>query len=232
MPVVKVHDKSFETYLSEETILSRIKELAAVINSDYAGKQPFFVAILNGSFMFASDLFKQLDIDAELCFIKLASYKGMKSSGNVVTSIGLDDDLFDKDVIIVEDIVDTGKTLYNFLPRLMHQQPRSLRIATLLHKSVATQYHLTLDYIGFDIPDKFVVGYGLDYDGLGRNFKEIYQLVERRPFSQTNFRMVKNFIAFPGLKAIKFFKVAFCIKPANIKTFIGFFITFAHNRSS
>lgn len=177
MPVVKVHDKSFDTYLSEETILSRIKEMATVINKDYAGKRPFFIAILNGSFMFASDLFKQLNIDAELCFIKLASYKGMKSSGNVVTSIGLDDDLYGKDVVIVEDIVDTGKTLHNFLPRLLHQQPRSLKIATLLHKSAATQYHLTLDYIGFDIPDKFVVGYGLDYDGLGRNFKEIYQLV-------------------------------------------------------
>lgn len=177
MPVVKVHDKSFDTYLSEETILNRIKEMAAVINKDYAGKRPFFIAILNGSFMFASDLFKQLNIDAEICFIKLASYKGLKSSGNVVTSIGLDDDLYDKDVVIVEDIVDTGKTLHNFLPRLLHQQPRSLKIATLLHKSAATQYHLTLDYIGFDIPDKFVVGYGLDYDGLGRNFKEIYQLV-------------------------------------------------------
>ena len=177
MPVVKVHDKSFDTFLSEETILNRIKELASEINRDYAGKKPFFIAILNGSFMFASDLFKQLNIDAELCFIKLASYKGMKSSGNVVTSIGLDEDLYDKDVVIVEDIVDTGKTLHNFLPRLLHQQPRSLKIATLLHKSAATQFHLTLDYIGFDIPDKFVVGYGLDYDGLGRNFKEIYQLV-------------------------------------------------------
>jgi len=177
MPVVKVHDKSFDTYLSEATILNRIKEMAAEINQDYSGKRPFFIAILNGSFMFAADLFKQLNIDAELCFIKLASYKGMKSSGNVVTSIGLDDDLYGKDVVIVEDIVDTGKTLHNFLPRLMHQQPRSLKIATLLHKSAATQYHLTLDYIGFDIPDKFVVGYGLDYDGLGRNFKEIYQLV-------------------------------------------------------
>ena len=177
MSVVKVHDKSFEIYLSEETILRRIKEMAAVINKDYAGKRPFCIAILNGSFMFASDLFKQLTIDAELCFIKLASYKGLKSSGNVVTSIGLEEDIYEKDVIIVEDIVDTGKTLHNFLPKLLHQQPRSLKIATLLHKSAATQYHLTLDYIGFDIPDKFVVGYGLDYDGLGRNLKEIYQLV-------------------------------------------------------
>ena len=177
MPVIKVHDKSFDTYLSEEIILKRVKELAADITNDYAGKRPLFIAILNGSFMFASDLFKNLNIEAELCFIKLASYKGMKSSGNVVTSIGLDDDLFGKDVVIVEDIVDTGKTLHNFLPKLVHQQPKSLKIVTLLHKSEATEYPLQLDYVGFDIPNKFVVGYGLDYDGLGRNLKEIYQLV-------------------------------------------------------
>ena len=177
MPVIKVHDKSFDTYLSEEIILKRVKELAADITNDYAGKRPLFIAILNGSFMFASDLFKNLNIEAELCFIKLASYKGMKSSGNVVTSIGLDDDLFGKEVVIVEDIVDTGKTLHNFLPKLVHQQPKSLKIVTLLHKSEATEYPLQLDYVGFDIPNKFVVGYGLDYDGLGRNLKEIYQLV-------------------------------------------------------
>lgn len=177
MAVIKVHDKSFETYLAEDQIQQRIKELAAAINADYAGKRPLFIAILNGSFMFAADLFKQVNIDAELCFIKLASYKGMKSSGNVVTSIGLEDDLFGKDVVIVEDIVDTGKTLHNFLPKLMHQQPKSLKIASLLHKSEATEYPLTIDYVGFDIPNKFVVGYGLDYDGLGRNLKEIYQLI-------------------------------------------------------
>jgi len=177
MPVIKVHDKSFETYLSEDKILQRVKEIAASISKDYSGRRPLFIAILNGSFMFAADLFKHLTIEAELCFIKLASYKGLKSSGNVVTSIGLEDDLFGKEVIIVEDIVDTGKTLHNFLPKLQHQQPKSLRIATLLHKSEATEYPLELNYIGFDIPNKFVVGYGLDYDGLGRNLKEIYQLV-------------------------------------------------------
>lgn len=177
MAVIKVHDKSFGIYLSEEVIQKRVKELAAEINKDYEGRRPLFIAILNGSFMFASDLFKSLTIDAELCFIKLASYKGMKSSGKVVTSIGLEEDLFGKEVIIVEDIVDTGKTLHKFLPKLMHQQPKSLKIAALLHKSEATEYSLTLDYIGFDIPNKFVVGYGLDYDGLGRNLKEIYQLV-------------------------------------------------------
>ncbi|HEX7905230.1 MAG TPA: hypoxanthine phosphoribosyltransferase [Chitinophagaceae bacterium] len=177
MSVIKVHDKSFETYLSEEVIQARIKEMAASINKDYTGKRPFFIAILNGSFMFASDLFKQLTVEADICFIKLASYKGMETTGKVITSIGLDDDLFGKDVVIVEDIVDTGKTLHNFLPRLEHQQPQSLSIATLLHKPDATEFPLTLDYIGFAIPNKFVVGYGLDYDGLGRNFKEIYQLV-------------------------------------------------------
>ncbi len=177
MAIVKVHDKSFETYLSEETILQRVKELAATISRDYAGKRPLFIVILNGSFMFAADIFKQLTIEAELCFIKLASYKGMKSSGKVVTSIGLEEDLFGKDVIILEDIVDTGKTLHNFLPKLEHQQPKSLKIAALLHKPSATEHQLTLDYVGFQIPNKFVVGYGLDYDGLGRNLKEIYQLI-------------------------------------------------------
>lgn len=177
MALIKVHDKSFETYLSEETILNRVKEIADTINKEYAGRRPFFIAILNGSFMFASDLFKQLTIEADICFIKLASYKGMQSSGKILTTIGLDEDLFGKEVIIVEDIVDTGKTLNDFLPRLLHQQPKSMRIATLLHKSEATEYPLELGYVGFDIPNKFVIGYGLDYDGLGRNLKEIYQLV-------------------------------------------------------
>ena len=177
MGVIKVHDKSFETYLSDEAIQQKVKEIANAINKDYAGKKPLFIAILNGSFMFAADLFKQLAIEAEICFIKLASYKGMKSSGKVVTSIGLEEDIFDKDVIIVEDIVDTGKTLYKFLPKLVHQQPKSLKIATLLHKAEATEYPLVLNYVGFTIPNKFVVGYGLDYDGLGRNWREIYQLV-------------------------------------------------------
>lgn len=177
MSAVHVHDKAFEIYLSEEVIRLRIKELGEQISRDYEGKRPLFIAILNGSFMFAADLFRTLTIQAELCFIKLASYKGMKSSGNVVTSIGLEDDLFGRDVVIVEDIVDTGKTLHEFMPKLVHQQPKSLKIVTLLHKSEATEYPLQLDYVGFEIPNKFVVGYGLDYDGLGRNLGQIYQVV-------------------------------------------------------
>jgi hypoxanthine phosphoribosyltransferase len=127
--------------------------------------------------MFAAYIYKYLTINSEISFIKLASYRGMKSTGNVITSIGLDADLFGKDLVIIEDIVDTGKTLYNFLPKLRDHHPSSLKIAALLHKPEATRFPLNLDYVGFSIPDKFVVGYGLDYDGLGRNLKEIYQVV-------------------------------------------------------
>ena len=177
MPI-KLHDKTFDTYLSEKEIQEKVKKIADELNRDYKDRHPLFIAILNGSFMFAADLFKNLTIDAEICFIKLASYSGMKSSGKIITAIGLDQDLFGREVVIVEDIVDTGKTLNEFLPKLQHQQPKSLKIAALLHKPEATQFPLNIDYLGFSIPDKFVVGYGLDYDGLGRNLKEIYQLTE------------------------------------------------------
>lgn len=176
--VIQVLDKKFQPYIKAREIQEQIGKLAQQINEDYAGKKPLFIAILNGSFMFASDLFKELTIDAEICFIKLASYKGTKSTGNVITSIGLDMPLTDRHVIIVEDIVDTGKTLHEFLPQLVNQQPASLKIAALLHKPEALVHPLTIDYTGFNVPNKFLLGFGLDYDGLGRNLKEIYQLVE------------------------------------------------------
>jgi hypoxanthine phosphoribosyltransferase len=175
---IRVHDKQFEPYINASTIAGRIKEIAGELNKDYSDKKPLFIAILNGSFMFAADLYKELHIDAEVCFIKLASYKGTKSTGHVITAIGLDMDLFGRDVVIVEDIVDTGKTLSEFLPQLHHQQPASLKIVALLHKPEATVFPITIDYLGFSIPNKFVVGYGLDYDGLGRNIPEIYKLIE------------------------------------------------------
>ena len=178
MVEIRVHDKQFEPYLNAAMIAGRIKEIAGKLNKDYADKKPLFIAILNGSFMFASDLFKELAIDAEICFIKLASYKGTKSTGHVLTAIGLDMDLFGRDVVIVEDIVDTGKTLSEFLPQLKHQQPASLKIVALLHKPEATVFPITIDYLGFSIPNKFAVGYGLDYDGLGRNIPEIFKLIE------------------------------------------------------
>jgi len=178
MASIQVHDKLFDPFLTKEQIEERINSLANQLNADYAGKKPLFIAILNGSFIFASDLFKKLNFDAEICFIKLASYKGSRSTGHVVTAIGLDNEIFGRDVIILEDIVDTGKTLTEFLPQLHHQQPASLRIVALLHKADATVYSVPIDYLGFTIPDKFVVGYGLDYNGLGRNIPEIYKLVE------------------------------------------------------
>jgi hypoxanthine phosphoribosyltransferase len=178
MTNVQIHDKTFKPYISEEAIREKVGELAIALNQDYQDKNPIFIAILNGAFIFAADLFKSLRINAEISFIKLASYKGMKSSGQVVTAIGLDIEIFGRHVVILEDIVDTGKTLHEFLPQLWHQQPASLKIVALLHKPVATVYPLKVDYTGFEIPDKFVVGYGLDYNGLGRNTAAIYQLFE------------------------------------------------------
>jgi hypoxanthine phosphoribosyltransferase len=176
--IKKVHDKNFKPYISAEKITERIKELAGKINTDYAGKCPLFIGILNGSFMFASELFKQITIDADISFIKLASYKGTKSTGNVITSIGLEEPVKERHIIIVEDIVDTGKTLSKFLPQLFDQQPASLKIAALLHKPEALLFPLQIDYIGFSVPNKFLLGFGLDYDGLGRNSAEIYQLID------------------------------------------------------
>lgn len=178
MSDIKVHDKYFVPYLSENEIQERVKEMAQKLNEDYKGKRPLFIAILNGAFMFAADLFKYLTIDAEICFIKLASYKGTKSTGHVITAIGLDTDINGREIIILEDIIDTGKTLNEFLPQIRHQQPASLKIVALLHKPEATIYPLDIDYICFSIPNKFVVGYGLDYDGLGRNLARLYQLKE------------------------------------------------------
>ena len=178
MDTIRLHDKTFKPYITAEEIDLAVKRIAAEIERDHAGAKPLFIAILNGSFMFASDLFKALRMPAEICFIKLASYKGTKSTGHVITSIGLDDDVFGRDVIIIEDIVDTGKTLSQFLPQLEHQQPKSLKICSLLHKKETTVYPLEISYLGFTIPDRFVVGYGLDYDGLGRNIGEIYQLAD------------------------------------------------------
>lgn len=173
---IQVLDKSFVPYLNEAEIQSKIEGLAQQLNQDYAGKKPLFIAVLNGSFMFASDLFKHLSIEAEICFIKLASYKGTKSTGHVITAIGLDTDITDRHVIVLEDIIDTGKTLSQFLPQLQNQHPASIKVAVLLHKPEATVFEVPVDYCCFSIPNKFVLGYGLDYDGFGRNIKEIYQL--------------------------------------------------------
>jgi hypoxanthine phosphoribosyltransferase len=176
--MIQVLDKYFEPYLNRDEIQKQVVRIADEMVMEYAGKNPLFLAVLNGSFMFASDLFKCLKFNAEICFIKLASYKGTKSSGQVVSVIGLDISLKDRHVVVIEDIVDTGRTLSYFLPELENQQPASLKMCALLHKPDATVFPVTLDYVGFSIPNRFVVGYGLDYDGYGRNLPEIYQLKE------------------------------------------------------
>jgi hypoxanthine phosphoribosyltransferase len=175
---MNVLDKTFRPFLSAEVLNERIKELATQINKDYIGKNPIFIGILNGSFMFASDLYKNITVPSTISFIKLVSYKGTTSTGTVITAIGLEEDLSDKDVILIEDIVDTGKTMKEFVATLHKQSPASIQICTLLHKPEALQHPLDLKYVGFEIPNKFVVGYGLDYDGFGRNSQEIFQLDE------------------------------------------------------
>ena len=172
----QILDKSFKPYLTSSEISLAIQKIANQINLDYQDKNPLFIAILNGSFIFASDLFKKINIPAEISFIKLASYQGIKSTGNVITAIGLETDLFDRHVVVLEDIIDTGKTLSAFLPQLQHQQPKSLKVCTLLHKKEATKFPIDIDYLGFEIPDLFVVGYGLDYNGYGRNMDQIMQI--------------------------------------------------------
>jgi hypoxanthine phosphoribosyltransferase len=178
MQTIQVNDKAFIPFISAEAIAEKTRAIAAQINIDYAGKSPLFIAILNGSFLFAADLFRQITIDAQISFIKLASYKGTTSTGNIISAIGLEESIFERHIILLEDIIDTGKTLSEFIPQLQHQNPASLKIASLLTKPEALQYPVTPDYYGFAIPNKFVVGYGLDYDGLGRNIPEIYQLAE------------------------------------------------------
>jgi len=171
-----VKDKEFVKYISSEELTQKIKALADGINKEYKEKKPLFVAILNGSFMFAADLMKEIEIESEISFVKVASYEEMESTGNVKQLIGLNENIFSKDVIIIEDIIDTGRTIVKILEEFKSLGASSVEVVTLLQKPKSAEVKDQLKYIGFEIPDKFVVGYGLDYDGLGRNLKDIYQL--------------------------------------------------------
>lgn len=177
MQRIRLNDKEFEPYIDKEAIAGRVAALGEQISKDYKDLNPLFIGVLNGVFIFASDLFRVLDIDAEISFVKLNSYIGMASTGSVATSIGLNENVKNRHVIILEDIVDTGKTLSEFLPQIIERKPASLKIASFLTKPDAMRYDIKTDYVGFEISDKFVVGYGLDYDGLGRNLTDLYQIV-------------------------------------------------------
>jgi hypoxanthine phosphoribosyltransferase len=178
MKRINVYDKEFELTLSSETIQKRIQELAIEISNDLKDLNPVFLGILNGSFMFASDLLKRINFDARITFLKLASYQGTTASGKVQHLIGLNQDIKDLNIVILEDIVDTGKTMDTIIRQLNVYQPASIRIATLLYKPDSCKEEIKLDYIGFTIPNKFVVGYGLDYKGYGRKYKDIYSIVK------------------------------------------------------
>lgn len=177
MKQVKLKDKEFKVSIPAEKIQSAIAEMAKKINKDYSDKNiPLFISILNGSFMFTADLFKHLDFVCEVTFLKLTSYKGTSSTGTVRQLIGVNESIEGRDVIILEDIVDTGITIEQILEQLKSFEPASIKVATMLFKPTAYQKDLKIDYIGMEIPDDFVVGYGLDYDGLGRNLPDIYIL--------------------------------------------------------
>lgn len=178
MSSIQVKDKQFHSYLSNEKIIARISELASKINSDYQGKEPLFIAILNGSFMFAAHLFERINMPSQITFVKVASYSGTSSTGKVTSLIGLDVPIVHRDIIIIEDIVDTGNTMNELLKQLNEHQPSSIKIASLIQKPDALQHPLTVDYVGFSIPNDFIVGFGLDYDGYGRNLPDIYQVEE------------------------------------------------------
>ena len=169
---IQVLDKTFVPYLSEQEIQNRINQLAIQISADYEGKNPLFIGILNGSFMFASDLFKNITTPSTISFIKLASYKGTTSTGTVITSIGLEENLQDKDIIIIEDIVDTGSTMLEILQKVDDRRPAEIRIVTLVHRK-GSKHHV--DFNAFEIEDQWVVGYGLDDNGLKRNYRNIYK---------------------------------------------------------
>lgn len=169
-------NKTFAPFLSRDVLEARISELASQISSDYQGQCPVFVVVLNGAFIFASDLIKKISIECEVTFIRLSSYTQTTSSGKVREIIGLEEKLADRPVIIIEDIVDTGLTMAMLVAQIRDKNPSSIQIATLLHKPEALQTKVDMRYIGFEIDNKFVVGYGLDYDGLGRNLDEIYVL--------------------------------------------------------
>lgn len=175
---VKVLDKEFEIFIESEEIQRTIANLAEKLNQDLKGKDVIFLGILNGSFMFASDLYKLIDVPSQISFLKLASYQGTSTSGTVKRLIGINEDLVGKTVVVLEDIVDTGITIENIIKQLRGYEPAEIKLATFLFKPAAMKTNVKLDYVGIEIPNDFIIGYGLDYDGFGRNLGDIYKIIQ------------------------------------------------------
>ena len=178
MSIVKIKDKTFQTSITEAEIKQRVKELAAKLSNDLNGKNPLLLGVLNGSFIFAADLMREMTIPCEISFVKLASYQGITSTGKVHEVLGINENLTGRDVVIVEDIVDTGRTMKQMVESLGTRNPASVHICTLFVKPDKLEEELDIEYAAFSIPNDFIVGYGLDYDQQGRGLKEIYTLVE------------------------------------------------------
>ncbi|MBQ7967017.1 MAG: hypoxanthine phosphoribosyltransferase [Bacteroidaceae bacterium] len=178
MSTVKIKDKEFAISIPEERILAEVDRLAKQISQDFEGKNPLFLGVLNGSFMFAADLFRRITIPAEISFVKLASYEGTASTGVIKEVIGLSENITGRPIIIVEDIVDTGCTMRKLIENLGTRLPESIHVCTLLLKPEKLKVALDVEYVALEIPNDFIVGYGLDYDGYGRNLRDIYTVVE------------------------------------------------------
>ncbi len=176
---IKILDKEFELFIPYEKIRAVIERISDEMNQNLKGKNPLFLCILNGSFMFATEVFKRIaSLDAEISFVKLASYQGTQTTGKVKELIGLNEDLTGRTVVVLEDIVDTGITIEMVIEQLKSHNPAEVQVATLLLKPDALQKDVELKYVGLEIPNEFIVGYGLDYDGRGRNLIDIFKVVE------------------------------------------------------
>ena len=178
MDTIKIKDKQFAVSIPEEKIIAEVERLAAQINHDLEGKNPLFLAVLNGSFMFAADLFRRITIPAEISFVKLASYEGTASTGVIKEVIGLSESITGRTIVVVEDIIDTGCTMQKLLENLGTRSPEAIHVCTLLLKPEKLKVNLDVKYVALEIPNDFIVGYGLDYDGHGRNLKSIYTVVD------------------------------------------------------
>ena len=176
--VIQIHDKKFEPFIKFDEIDKAVEKIAHRMNKDLHDKKPLFIAVLNGSFMFASDLFHKIDFPCEITFVKLASYSGTQSTENVRQLIGIDEDIVSRNVVVVEDIIDSGLTMERVLAQLKMIGAADIKVATLLYKPNAFKGSYDIDYVGLEIGNDFIVGYGLDYDKLGRNYKDIYKIVE------------------------------------------------------
>jgi hypoxanthine phosphoribosyltransferase len=179
MPGMKIKNLEFKKFIAASKIEAKTRELASRINHDYKNQSPVFLPILNGSFMFASDLIKEIKVPCRISFVKTSSYSGTSSTGQLKTLIGHDESLFNQDLIIIEDIVDSGLTIEKIIEELRSLGTKSVEVISLLRKKGAREKNIDIKYVGFDLDSEFVVGYGLDYDGFGRNYKDIYQLVEK-----------------------------------------------------